>query len=328
VTSLTTTYASTPSIVPEAIHVVAAAILNSAGETLLARRPDHVHQGGLWEFPGGKVEPGETPEQALARELHEELGIVPVSCRPLIRVPYRYPDKAVRLDAWRVEAFRGTPEGQQGQPLAWVSPETLPRWPMPAANGPICTAVRLPPEYLITPEPADPQKFLRSLERSLRKGIRLVQLRAKELGSAEFAALARDALALCREHGAALLLNADPEGVVKVRADGVHLSAARLGALHERPLPEELWVGASCHGPDDLERAARLRVDFAVLSPVLKTASHPERVPLGWANFAKWVEACPFPVYALGGVARSHLQAAWRCDAQGIAGIRGLWNGA
>jgi 8-oxo-dGTP diphosphatase len=321
-------YASTPNIVPEAIHVVAAAIRNSTGELLLARRPDHVHQGGLWEFPGGKVEPGETPEQALVRELHEELGILPVSYRALIRVPYRYPDKAVRLEAWRVEAFRGTPEGREGQPLAWVSPKALSHWAMPAANRPICTAVQLPPEYLITPEPRDPREFLRSLERSLSKGVRLVQLRAKRLGSAEFDALARDALALCREHETALLLNGDPEGVLRLAADGVHLSAVRVAALHERPLPEGLWVSASCHGPEELERAARLGVDFAVLSPVLRTASHPERAPLGWPGFAKWVEVCPFPVYALGGVARPHLQAAWEYGAQGIAGIRGLWNGA
>jgi 8-oxo-dGTP diphosphatase len=297
---------------------------------LLARRPQHAHQGGLWEFPGGKVEPGETRQHALARELHEELGILPSAYRPLIQVPYRYPDKAVHLDVWQVQAFDGIPEGRQGQPLAWVPPRRLHDWPLPAANRPICTALRLPQEYLITPEPSHLllPEFLQALERSLLRGVRLVQLRAKQWDRANLPVLAREVLGVCRAHGAALLLNGDPATAVNVGADGIHLSARVLAELGERPLPEPFWVGASCHGPADLKRATFLGADFAVLSPVLRTASHPERPPLGWPTFGRWAGACPLPVYALGGVGRQHLDLAWQHGGQGIAGIRGLWNGA
>jgi 8-oxo-dGTP diphosphatase len=304
---------------------VAAAILNGNGEVLLARRLDHVHQGGLWEFPGGKMASGETPEQALARELEEELGIVPDDYRRLIQVPHRYPDQAVHLDVWRVQAFGGTPRGRQGQAISWVSPENLAHWAMPAANRPICTAVRLPAEYLITPEPDDPREFLLALEHSLRAGIRLVQLRARGLSLFDLRRLARQSVLLCRDYGAALLLNGEPEQALELGAAGVHLRSAQLAALSQRPLTRDHWVGASCHTPDELTRAAQLGVDFAVLSPVLSTPSHPERTPLGWRTFARWVESCPMPVYALGGVGRRQIETAWRAGAQGVAGVRALW---
>jgi 8-oxo-dGTP diphosphatase len=292
---------------------------------LLARRALHAHQGGLWEFPGGKVEHGETAAQALARELHEELGIITVASRPLLRVPYRYPDKAVLIDVWQVDSFSGVPHGREGQPLAWVEPDALPQQSMPAANRPIAAAVRLPPWYLITPPPEDLPAFLRSLERSLEAGARLVQLRAKLPAAVPLQQLGQACLARCRAFGARLLVNADPALARELGADGVHLNSAQLMGLQRRPLAPDRWVAASCHGPAELAHAAAIGVDFAVLSPALPTASHPHAAPLGWPAFAQLVGRCPLPVYALGGMRPDLLTTAQAHGAIGIAGISGLW---
>jgi 8-oxo-dGTP diphosphatase len=308
------------------IHVAAAAVFNARGEVLITRRPGHVHQGGLWEFPGGKLEPDEGVREALKRELQEELGIVVEAARPLIRVHHDYPDKSVLLDVWRVERILGQPHGREGQPLEWVDPEALPERSFPAANLPIITATRLPPVYLITPEPGpDTDHLLEGLARSLQCGVRLVQLRAKTLCARDYVKLAQDALALCRRHGARLLLNADPSLVESVGADGVHLSSAHLMSLGGRPLPAHLWVAASCHNADELAQAQRVGVDFALLSPVLATESHPHATPLGWEGLRRLTDPAAIPVYALGGMTLDHLSTAFDHGAQGIAAIRALW---
>lgn len=122
------------------LHVAVGVIRNPRGEILISRRPPDVHQGGLWEFPGGKVEPGESVIQALERELLEELGIRIASCRALLEVAHDYLDKAVLLDVWLVESFRGEPAGREGQALAWCLPERLHRYRFPAANTAIVDA--------------------------------------------------------------------------------------------------------------------------------------------------------------------------------------------
>jgi 8-oxo-dGTP diphosphatase len=103
------------------IHVAAAVVVDGLGRVLVSQRPGHVHQGGLWEFPGGKLEAGETAETGLKRELHEELGITVQAARPLIRVYHAYPDKPVLLDVWRVTRYSGEPAGLEGQPIDWVA---------------------------------------------------------------------------------------------------------------------------------------------------------------------------------------------------------------
>jgi len=322
--------ASTPTTVAEAnndsvLQVVAAAVFDAAGRVLIARRPQHVHQGNLWEFPGGKIEPGETPEQALARELWEEIGIRPTILRRLIRVPHTYPDRQVLLDVWRVDAFEGSPRGRQQQPLCWLQPDELSNYPFPAANQPIIAATRLPLHYLITPDLGDSELLLTGLAEALAQGIRLVQLRAPSLADSDYAALAQRAIALCRSHEARLLLNAAPELAVQLGADGVHLNRHRLAACSHRPIPRELLCAVSCHDAAALRKAQAIGADFAVLSPVQATLSHPEAQPLGWQRFEEQVWDTPLPVYALGGVGPADLKQAFAARAQGIAAIRSLW---
>lgn len=308
-----------------AIHVVAGALEDQQGRILIARRPDGRHQGGIWEFPGGKIERGESPGQGLARELEEELGIQVLASRPLIRVHHHYADRHILLDVHRVTTYRGEPRGREGQPLAWLAPQEMDPAVFPAADRPIISALRLPSLYLITGEdPARPEEFLERLNRVLGSGVRLVQLRAHGLGELAYARLAQAAWALCEQQGARLLLNRAPELAEGLAGHGLHLRGQQLTALRERP-PDWPLVGASCHSGADLERAAELGLDYALLSPVLATASHPASPFLGWAGFASLVEAARLPVFALGGLRRQDLDQAVAVGAQGIAMISGLW---
>lgn len=309
------------------IHVAVAVIENARGEFLLARRPEHVHQGGFWEFPGGKVEPGEDIRVALNRELHEELGITAQHARPLLRVRHDYPDKSVLLDVWHVSAIHGTPHGREGQPLVWAVPGELRNYRFPAANAPIVTAALLPSVYLITGEPdAGAAEFLQRLERAVAAGVRLVQLRVKTFETSRYRTLAQAALTVCHAHGAQLILNAEPQLAAELNAAGVHLSSARLTALRERPLPREQWVSASAHSLDQLRQAQAINVDFVVVSPVLPTSSHPDAVCLGWDGLRDITESAALPVFALGGMTAEHLWPAYAHGAQGVAVVSAIWN--
>ena len=293
---------------------------------MIALRHKDTHQGGLWEFPGGKLESGEHPRRALDRELREELGITVKETRPLIRVSHTYDDRSVLLDVWRVLDWDGEPCGREGQTIDWVSTDKLRERRFPAADRAILTALRLPSLYLVTPEPVGREEmFLRTMEQRLEEGIRLVQLRAKSLGDADYARLAQSAVSLCYEHGAELILNAEPALVPKIGAHGVHLTSGRLRHLSVRPLAESYWVGASCHDVRSIAHAAQVGVDFAVVAPVQATDSHPKVTPLGWHRFRSLTEHAVMPVYALGGMTMGDLEVAQRHGAQGIAAIRALW---
>ncbi|MCP3669764.1 MAG: Nudix family hydrolase [Gammaproteobacteria bacterium] len=309
------------------IHVAAAVIRDARGRTLLTKRPEHLHQGGLWEFPGGKLELGETIWQALRREIREELGLQLLGHRPLIRNLHHYPDKSVLLDVHLVTDYQGIPVGLEGQPLEWVEPGCLSDYPMPAADLPVVRAIDLPDRYLITgPDPTRQGQFLNRLEQALGSGLRLVQLRAGDIPDDELLELGRGALELCHAKGARLLLNSSPELAEEIGADGVHLNSRRLHQQTERPLPETSLIAASCHTEEELSHAAAIGLDFAVLSPVQTTGSHPEAEPLGWGRFRGMVDSATIPVYALGGMRQSDLNTAWEHGAQGIAGISCFWN--
>ena len=308
------------------IHVAAAVIRGEDGQILIAKRAADQHQGGLWEFPGGKVEAGESVQAALARELEEELGIRPSAARPLIQVRHDYPDKQILLDVWEVAAFTGTPHGAEGQPLAWVSPRQLADYEFPAANQPIVTAVRLPERYLITPDGLSGPELLRGIQAALKSGIRLLQLRAPAMFDAQYRDIAVDALGLCAGK-AQLMLKGPLEWLGDFPAAGWHLTARQLRELSAggRPFPRERWLAASCHSADELALAAQMGVDFVTLSPVQPTQTHPEVESLGWAQVGELLQGFNKPAYLLGGVGPAELERAWQVGAQGVAGIRSFW---
>lgn len=308
------------------VHVVAGVIRDALGRVLLARRTEGRDLAGLWEFPGGKREPGESPEDALVRELREELGIEAQVGAPLIRVPQRYPDKRLVLDVRLIEAWQGPARGREGQALAWVPEDRLGRYPMPPADRPVVAALRQPPAYLVTPPAATSETWLDGLGRALAAGIRRVQVRGLpvDMQHADATTLLQKVVDRCREAGAEVLLNADVERA-RALGIGVHLKAMQLALLDARPLPPGQPVAASCHTADDLAHAERLRCDFAVLGHVLPTPSHPDATPLGWSGFAALRELASLPLYGIGGLAPGDLAEARDHGAQGIAAIRGLW---
>ena len=317
---------TSPKLVAEPVHVAAAVLTDADGRVLVSRRAKNAHQGGLWEFPGGKVDSGEDVQSALRREIDEELGVQVENARPLIRVPHAYPDRNVLLDVWKVTSWRGDPRGLENQEIDWVSPEVLPGRDFPAADVPIVAAVRLPECYAITPAPSGAfEPFLEKLDRLTAGNVRLVQLRAHELDQHTFAALARAAARICQSNDAQLILNGDPQLAVAVGADGAHLTSTRLKSLSSRPLNQSFWVGASCHDALELDHAARIGADFALLSPVNATPGAGKAPVLGWEGFRLLAEAARLPVYALGGLGPQDLDNAWAHGAQGVAAVRGFW---
>ncbi len=310
------------------LHVVAGVIRGADGRILLSLRPPRAEHGGLWEFPGGKLHEGESRLAALARELREELGIDLETAAPLITVRHRYPAREVLLDVWDVLAWTGQPSGREGQTIRWVAPEALATLDFPAANHPVVSAAGLPRLHLVTPDPGvDDEAFLRGLEHALRRDARLVQFRAPGIAADRYRVLARAALTACHARGARLLLNAAPELVLELGAHGVHLPRAVLLATTGRPLPAPYLISAACHDSEALVHAAAIGADFALLSPVQTTRTHPQARPLGWAATTALVASATLPVYALGGLGTADLPQAVRAGCQGVAGIRGLWEG-
>ena len=308
------------------IHVAAAVITDVRGRVLLGRRTDGRDLAGLWEFPGGKCEPGESPEDALVRELQEELGITVQVGEALINVPQRYPDKRLRLDVRRVSHWEGTPRGVEGQALAWVAPEKLTRYPMPPADRPVVAMLLQPDRYLVAPEPGDDDAaWLAGLSAALESGIKRVQLRAPVRSAKPgWRELVAKAVTRCRRSKSDVLLNTDIE-LAKALGIGVHLRAAQLRMLSTRPLPSALPVASSCHDVAELQAAQALGCDFAVVGSVLPTASHPDAIPLGWEGFARLRESVSLPLYAIGGLSPDHITQSRQHGAQGIAAISGLW---
>jgi len=308
------------------IHVAAAVIRDESGKILIARRADNQHQGGLWEFPGGKVEEGELVQVALARELHEELGIVVTTARPLIKIQHDYPDKQVLLDVWEVSAFTGDAQGLEGQPLKWVSARELANYDFPEANKPIVAAARLPSEYMITPEGLETPELLRGMQKAIAGGIKLVQLRAPNGYDPQYRDLAVDAVGLCAGK-AQLMLKGPLEWLGDFPAAGWHLTAKQLRKLAAagRPFPTDRWLAASCHDAEELSLAEQMGVDFVTLSPVQPTLTHPDAQPLGWEKASQLIAGFSKPVFLLGGVGSDDRQRAWETGAQGVAGIRAFW---
>ncbi|MFL6622463.1 MAG: Nudix family hydrolase [Sulfurifustis sp.] len=308
------------------IHVVAGLLIEN-GRVCITRRHADAHQGGKWEFPGGKLEPGEARLAGLRRELHEELGIEVRQAEPFMQLHHGYRDLDVLLDVWRVLRYDGAAHGREGQEMRWEALERLDPREFPDADRPVLRRLQLPPLYIISDaRRLGREEFLVRLERVLGAGARLVQLREPHMPPVEFCAYARRVAALCRRFGARLLVNAAPELLRECDADGVHLSSARLMALSKRPVPAEYWLGASCHNAPELERAAALGADFAVLGSVQPTASHPGAPILGWERFAELCQTVTLPVYALGGMRPPDLPRATATGAFGLAMISGVWD--
>jgi 8-oxo-dGTP diphosphatase len=306
------------------VEVSAAVLQHPDGSFLLAQRPPGKIWAGYWEFPGGKVELGETAGDALVRELREELGITVQTAYPWLTRVFSYPHATVRLRFFRVTKWTGELHAHEGQQFAWQQPGSVAVTPVLPANEPILRALELPTLYAISnAAELGVEPFLDRLRTKLDAGLKLIQLREKSMMREELYLLAQRVVALAHEHGAKVLLNGDVALAQEVGADGVQLTSAQLAALEARP--EVAWCAASCHSAEELQRAEELGCDFALLSPVLPTLSHPGALHLGWDGFAAIAAETTIPVYALGGLQQDDMQSAWRHGAHGIALLRQAW---
>ena len=306
------------------VEVAAAVILRPDGSFLLGQRAPDTFYPGYWEFPGGKVEPGETPREALIRELHEELAIDVVEATPWIVREHVYEHAHVRLHFFRVTRWQGDLRDQVHAALSWQQAEAPDVAPMLPANAPVLAALRLPPRYAITHAwKIGTATQMARLEAALADGLRLIQLREAALPEPVRVDFCNQAVQLCHQYGAQVLINGDPPLARRSSADGLHLPAAQLMDTATRP--DFPLVAASAHNAEELSHAARLGLDCVVLGPVKPTATHPELTGIGWETFAQLIGGYPLPVYGLGGLGNTDLATAQAAGAQGIAAIRAAW---
>jgi len=307
--------AEPPPARPVPLRVVAAVIRRDDGAILLSLRAAHADQGGLWEFPGGKLEAGERDIDGLARELREELGITIRRARPLISVLHAYPQREVALTVLDVDSWRGEPHGREGQAIRWVRPDELGTLDFPAANLPVTTAARLPRVLLRTGALGDRSELLR-LEAWLAAGVRLVCLRLAAGDTATRRALARAAVRVGRAHGATMLLDGSPDEALDCAAHGLHLDTTRLRGTAVHPLPAGLLLSACCANVADLRLAEGLGVDFVHLTGALATP--PDIDAAGWRGAKALLAVTRLPAYAVGELKPAHARPALRAGCQGI----------
>ena len=307
------------------VRVAAAVLIGADGGVLLAQRPAGKPYAGYWEFPGGKLEPGESPRAALTRELREELGITLRRASPWLVQEFVYPHAHVELHFFRVFAWDGELHGHDGQAFAWQHPGRYTVAPLLPANTRILAALDLPAVYGITcAADSDEDAFLARAERALATGLRLVQLRDREWPLARRCAFAQRLVALVHAHGAKVLFNGSEDEAREAGCDGVHWTASRLAQAHSRPT-EGMLVAASCHTQEELAHAGALGLDFAVLGPVVATPTHAFATPLGWEGFSARIVDVRLPVYALGGLTPADLPLAIEHGAHGVALRRAAW---
>lgn len=309
---------------PDVVQVAAAVIQRADGTFLLAQRPAGKVYAGYWEFPGGKLERGEPVEHALARELHEELGIEVLRAYPWIVQHFRYPHAHVQLHFHRVLEWRGEPHPHEGQALAWTTPQAQHLAPILPANGPILRALALPHELGITcAAEIGAGLLLQRLDVALASGLRLIMIRERQMDTAVWLRFARSVSERAHALGAKVIINDTVERSGLIATDGVHLTSAALMHLSHRPSAN--LCGASCHDREQIAHAQALGLDYVVVGPVLPTPSHSGLPGMGWERFAQLIAGSTLPVYAIGGMQRAHLQRAWECGAHGLAMMRAPW---
>lgn len=305
-------------------NVAAGVLINEHNEFLLATRPEGKAYAGWWEFPGGKIEAGETPREAAVREIAEELGVVVEQAYPWLTETFVYPHTTVRLQFFQVTRWSGTLHPHEGQTFSWHPMGTLEIDKILPANLPILRALALPRLYAITcAHELGETEQLQALQQQLQQGLRLIQVREKTWPLEQRRAFARRVVELARPFGARVFLNDDIE-LARELGCGVHWTSARLARLQEK---QDIPAGASCHTAEEVLRAEQLGLDYVLLGPVQPTRSHPGAPVLGWDGLAGVLErGFSVPVFALGGLTPADLPAARAAGAHGVAMMRAAWS--
>lgn len=316
------------------VHVVAGLIRHPKNSSRLffTRRKEGQHLENLWEFPGGKIERGESRFHALQRELREEVDIQVISAHPFHRVTHQYKDKKVHLDVWEIDSFTGSPHGQEGQESIWMDFNEVSQYPFPEADIPVLKALMLPSELLITPDLSEQyvDSYIQQFTSLMKKHrYPLVQFRSHHLNDETYQNVALKLKQICVQNRTELIINRPTlkslESKLFESFHRRHLNSLVLGDLTSSPFDKSVVCSASCHDIEELRMAEKLNCEFAVLSTVRSTASHPGRTGKGWYKFNNLSAKSRIPVYALGGVRRKDLSVARYQGAIGVAGISDFW---
>ncbi|TAM10218.1 MAG: Nudix family hydrolase [Nevskiaceae bacterium] len=305
---------------------VACGVLVDGPRILIARRPTGKVGAGKWEFPGGKIEAGETPRQALVRELDEELGIQVTQATPLARLRHAYRDRIIWLDTWRVEAFAGSAVPREGQELAWVEAARAPEYELLGSSWRVLAALRLPRHYAFTPPILAPERWLAQIP-ALPRGTWL-RLRRPAATDVAYVDLARPVARACAAAGVALVVDRMAALEAGIVAAGLHLGGVQLARITARPVDHEIICFASVHDAAQLALAYARDVDAVIVSPLRATPSHPQAQGIGWDAFHRLAVDAGLPAYALGGVGPGDLETVRRHGGFGVAGISAYWSGS
>jgi 8-oxo-dGTP diphosphatase len=290
------------------------------GRVLLAERKPGKDAAGFWELPGGQVDLGESPVQAAARELLEEVGVTAIELAPWRVYEHDFPSKRVRLHWFHVRQWSGEPTGREGQRLEWVDPARPTVGPLLPSNELALATLALPDLVAVARvnrRPGAAEELLASIPSLAVGGVRLLIVRAPELPPAQRVQLTRRVRQLRRGTGLRLLLSGTALEARQAGACGLHTTGAALAGVIERP-PTRLWA-VSAHNARDIQRAAALGADVVLVSPVLPSPSHPNDEPLGWDGLKDLVAASPLPAYAQGGLGPGDIGAARSAGALGVA---------
>jgi len=302
------------------IEVVVGIIHNSNNEVFIAKRQKNQFMSDYWELPGGKVEPGEDHVNAIKRELFEETGITVKDCKLVQKIQHIYPEKTINLSVYSIDDYLGGPVGFEGQEITWSSADKFKNFKLLPTMWRIIHKFSLPKFYWITPDNHQSDKVFNECKKQLSSGIKFIQLRSKtSLDTTYIEKIHR----LCRENQAKLILNT-PNKTFNEACDGWHLTSLELMSLKERPVIEEKLIGASTHGIDEALHAENISADYISLSPIEKTLTHPNSIPLGWKDASDIIKKCNLPVFLLGGMNKELVEKALSIGAQGVAGIRGI----
>lgn len=301
-----------------------AVIQRNDGKVLFAKRPDDKACAGEWEFPGGKIKSNETPRQALDREIREELAIAITDARPWLSLRHNYPHACVLLHFFIVSRWTGQEHGEEGQKLSWQNLSNLTISPLLAANGPVIKALLLPDVYAIScAAEMGMDKFLLRLAIAIKNGLQMLQVREKDMTACQLKRFIDRLLPITVPAGVTTLINSAMPIAQQKRFSGIHLTSNHLMQLDHRP--DFKLVGASCHNRRELKQAIKLKLNFAVLSPVNNTLSHPEATAMGLSKMHELISCSSIPVYALGGMKRELLDEIQSYGAHGIAMMRSAW---
>ena len=313
-------------IEPKAVHVnvSVAVLINANDQVLLGQRPPPKSWEGWWEFPGGKIEKGETSSDALYREIYEEIGVKITQFKRWVTRKYSYNGNDITLHFFRVYKWEGKVTSKENQKLVWTYLKNPSVSPILPANLFIQKSFDLPKYYAITNlSETSRQVFFNQLQNKISNGLKMIQVREKNISIDDFKIFSKEVIRICKPKNVKVIINSDVNLAYEIKADGVHLTSKDLISI--KKLPKNLIVSASCHNQEEIDIAEKLNINFLVLSAVRKTLSHPNIKPIGWDKFEKIANRVNTPIYALGGLGVKDYRIALENGAVGIASQRLIW---